>query len=466
LSAACGKGAGIADRRNSAAADDGGANDHGATDSGALPDGGLSGSAADGALPEAATCLGAQTTISGVVMDPAGVNPLFGVDVYIPTPGVPLPDLTNIPIYCGGCGAFLFPASVQVAASSDTTGAYQLQNVPSGLVSIVVQSGRWRRRYDSVPIQPCAANVVDLRLPASSAEGDLPDIAISTGGGDSLECLPLRFGVAASEYSGPGSHVHIFAGANGANTAPPSPASSAALWDSASDLEQHDVLLLSCEGAATFGVTPQAQQALIDYSSRGGQVFATHQQSAWFATGPLASVADWTDGGTLEPGYPGPVLADVDTTLPTGAAFPEAQQLGAALGGVPPATLPLWFANDSVQATHPVAVEWVHVDPVSPFTAGATQVFSVDMPLGVTLEALCARMTFFDFHVAGTGATSGLASDYAGAGADSGAPRIVPDGCAVRPLSAQERLFELLFFHQLPCLVPGAPRGSGLPLPP
>ena len=113
--------------------------------------------------------------------------------------------------------------------------------------------------------------------------GNIPDIAISTGKADSMECLPLRMGLDASEYV-PGAsssgRIHIFQGYMGATTTPAAPASYQALWDTSTDLEKFDITLLSCEGLPTTGGGPQLmeqnQQSLLDYVNMGGRVFASH----------------------------------------------------------------------------------------------------------------------------------------------------------------------------------------------
>ncbi len=81
----------------------------------------------------------------------------------------------------------------------------------------------------------------------------------------------------------------------------------------------YDIVLLSCEGSET---TNPNQQAMHDYASAGGRVFASHFHYAWFNTGPYASenLATWT-AGTQDLGD---INGTIETTLPNGMAFPKA----------------------------------------------------------------------------------------------------------------------------------------------
>ena len=144
--------------------------------------------------------------------------------------------------------------------------------------------------------QGCATSAPDrsLRLPSNSSQGSLPDIAISTGGADSLECLPLRIGVDATEYVAGASsagHIHIFSGYAGAVTRTATPQSYQALWDSTGDLMKNDVVLLSCEGEETANVTDANRQSLFDYAAQGGRVFASHYHYVWLAFGAVRSIS-------------------------------------------------------------------------------------------------------------------------------------------------------------------------------
>jgi hypothetical protein len=393
---------------------------------------------------------------------------VYGAVVFIPSPGVPLPDLTAMPVGCG-C-APLYPLEVQAAATTDVLGHYQLTNVPAGPLSLVVQSNKFRRVFDGLSVDPCTSTVINLRLPANSAEGDLPRIAVATGGGDSLECLPLRMGISASEYSSPTGHVSLFAGQNGATVRDPALTPVAPLlWSSAAQLSGYDVVMLSCEGAPTANVTDQSRQALVNYANAGGMVYASHLQAEWFLSGPLGGkVANFADAGEVSLGAGGSLPAVVDTTLSNGATSPEGTALGSWLESPQvsgQATLDLWFAHGQIlQAISPPSTLWANLASTSPQAPGAPEVLSVDMPLGATAEAVCGRITFTDYHVSGgpAGAPGPAGGDYAGV--DAG-PKIAPDGCAMRPLSLQERVLEFSLLETKICLNPGGQHGPPVPLP-
>jgi hypothetical protein len=314
------------------------------------------------------------------VFDPAGKNPLYNISVYVPDPSSPLPALDNVPVACG-CTQLLPAKVLATGATTDATGHFQIPCAPSGTVSLVVQTGKWRRQYDNIAVTPNQDNkVMNLRLPANSAEGSLPNIAISTGAYDSFECLPLRMGVSASEYvagSATGGHIHIYTGHNGAATAAAAVPSYSNLWDTQAHLNEHDVVILSCEGQETTGrsetrpvVDATAQGYLLNYANAGGRVFASHYQYAWFNTGPFATapnnIATWNIGQQLIDDSRA-VSGVVNATLASGAAFPEGAALGQWLNGVGALTnnqLPIWYARNNVQAlAAPPSTEWIHIDP-------------------------------------------------------------------------------------------------------
>ena len=429
-------------------------------------------------------CSGSNTTtIQGYVYDPAGKNPLYNVSVYVPDPGSPLPNLDNVPLGCG-CSQ-LYPAKVLATGSpTDATGHFEIPCAPSGTVSLVVQTGKWRMRYDGIAVKANQPNMAPkMRLPANSTEGSLPNIAISTGGADSLECLPLRIGVAPSEYvlgSATGGHIHIYTGYHGATMTQGSAEAYQTLWDQQGHLNEHDVVLLSCEGQETTGGNPGVsmnatfQSYLMNYANAGGRVFASHYHYAWFNTGPFDTgpnkLATWIPGSQHiddSKSFPG----DIDTTLSTGAAFPEGSALQQWLGLVGALTanqLPIWFARYNVQAlAQPPSTEWIHLDPNVSQAPSATQYFSADTPVGA---AVCGRVVYSDLHVSGGPGTNapGVPPDYptmptqggrrgmGGRGGGGGGMQggIVPSQCAAHALTPQEEALEFMLFDLSSCLVP------------
>jgi hypothetical protein len=279
---------------------------------------------------------------------------------------------------------------------------------------------------------------------------------------DTLECLLRRIGVDASEYvpgGGGEGRVHIFQGAtvtnpltllalglNGLmaapNTNPPAPSSSGALWNSVDSLRQFDIVLLSCEGEETQAMN---HQALIEYASAGGRVFASHFHYSWFNSGPYAgaNLADWRPGANDV----GNIMGSIVTTLPDGQPFPKGQAMAEWLGNVGAlqnGQLPIAMArhNANVTAAHTPSTPWI-VAAQGSRAAGATQYFSFDTPIeaATTPDAqFCGRIVYSDLHV--------------GAASRDNPVVPVPDSCAMGPLSAQEAALEFMLFDLSSCLTP------------
>jgi hypothetical protein len=404
---------------------------------------------------------GPPTTISGTVYDPAGNNPLPGVTVYIPET-MPLPVLPK-GASCQACNT-LFPAHMLAGAVTKDDGTFQIVDAPAGAgVPLVVQTGKWRKEY-TMGVKGCQDNTYSgrLRLPRNGGEGTLPDIAISTGGADSLECLLSRIGVDGTEYTngsaGPG-HIHIFQGGTGGSGQPGptmqgggTPISSTALWNTAASMQSnYDVVLLSCEGLETTAPNPTALQT---YVVNGGRVFASHFHYAWFTAGnsPFfnSNLANW-QAGTFDTG---------DITAVVNTSFARGQQLHDWLklvGALTNDQLPIKASRQNIigQSNSPPTTSWISsANGVSqPAMPGWTQYFSFDLNMG---EKICGRIVYSDLHV---GAASG---DYGGAVTTTGGT--VPSGCCIPStpsatcksgkLSPQEAALEYMLFDLTGCILP------------
>ena len=151
---------------------------------------------------------GKHTTITGKVYDPAGKNPIYNVVVFVPTDASALPAITPGTNTCNTCST---PVGDHIAVTQTAEdGTFTLTDVPSGKnVPIVLQIGKWRRIVTVENVPDCGtAKVPDsgtgqARLPRNHMEGDLPQMALLTGGLDDLGCFMTRMGIDASEYSAP-----------------------------------------------------------------------------------------------------------------------------------------------------------------------------------------------------------------------------------------------------------------------
>jgi hypothetical protein len=160
---------------------------------------------------------GLTTTLTGTVLDPAALNPVFNAIVMIP-------NGTVQPIAAGvssdPCGGAPLPPAVTYAYSK-TDGSFTLTNVPVGAsIPLVIQIGRWRRVTTintstltcggSIPLSANGCNGLNnyagsagctTRLPRTQSEGNIPQTAIATGSLDAIECMMYRIGVSQTEFT-------------------------------------------------------------------------------------------------------------------------------------------------------------------------------------------------------------------------------------------------------------------------
>jgi hypothetical protein len=443
------------------------------------------------ACPPGLTCNvgcpgGGTTTITGTVYDPAVKNPVYGAVVYVPgSPLQPLPK--GVPSGAAACScAALYPSAVGANTRTRPDGTFTLTNVPvGGAVPLVVQIGKWRRLVH-VNVTACQDNpqpAGSLALPARVTPGsddNMPDIAVSTGGADTLECLLLRMGLPASEYvagAATNGHVHMFSGGvPGGNPVtnpnigtpeatpfPGAPVSATGLWATAQQMLPYDITLLSCEGGETYAANPPVLEA---YLNAGGRVLASHYHYSWFA-GPLLSMqsyvaptdwgsklATWSDAGTAATttlpigGILDTMLNGKTTPFPKGVAlqhwltFLGSRTDGGVLGadGVAAGELPIFQPryNAVVGPTDTASQAWITSDATG--MAGQTMLFSFNMPLVAPPAPACGRAVFSDIHAEGDPATTDTPP--------------APGGCANVDLSPQEKALEFVLFDLSGCVVP------------
>jgi hypothetical protein len=392
------------------------------------------------------TCTGGGTTsLSGTVYAPNGTLPLYNVDVYIPNSAVdPLPAGAT----CDRCGQ---PPSVNpvVSAVTDTNGRFVLENVPVvDNLPLVIQVGKWRRQV-MIPtaVPACTDTPLDAtvtRLPRNKSEGDIPQMALTTGGADALECLLRKIGLDDSEFtnaSGTG-RVHLFAGTGGStgfNAALGGGdfTNATTLWDTTAHLTPYDVTFLSCEGAQNPTTKPAtARQALSDYTDVGGRVFASHWHNIWIDQGPVASM--WP--AQVTPNYLndlGSVTADINTGFAKGAAL--AAWLMNVGGSTVLGKIALTDAQHTVQAVAATTDTWISV-PTNANGVPSIQYYQFTTPLANDPAERCGKVVFSDIHVS-TG--------------DDSAPTIrFPNGCTTTGLTPQEKVLAFMIFDIASCVGP------------
>jgi len=400
-----------------------------------------SGASCTGLACQQVTCDGdAKTTVTGVVYAPEGKTPLYNVVVYVPNaPLDPIMDGAS----CDKCGATLSGKPL-VTALTDTKGQFVLENVPVGKdIPLVIQVGKWRRQVTLPAVTACQDNPLSdpqiTRLPRNKAEGDLPKIALTTGGADPLECLLRKIGLDDQEFStaGGAGKVHLFHGYGGSNKSiaeingGATFAEATELWNKKETLMAYDIVLLACEGGQNPDEKPpEALQAMFDYTASGGRVFASHWNNYFLEEGPSPFPESATFNHQAD--LPNPITALVDMSFPKGLALSEwlvnvnaSQKQG---------EISIKEAQHTVDAANPaISQQWIFQPDFN-----SVQYFTFNTPIGLPAEEQCGRLVFSDIHVS--------SGDQVGAD--------FPEGCKTADLSPQEKALLFMLFDLSSCIQP------------
>jgi len=430
----------------------------GPTDAGAL--------GCTGLCQQQTTCLatGATTTISGTVYAPNGTDPLYNALVFVPNGG-PAPAYGVQPfsagVHCGQCGSEV-TGSPLVSTVTAPDGTFQLQNVPVGTnIPLVIQLGRWRRMTFIPSIASCvntALTAAETTLPSQEAVlnpyDNIPLMAFSTGNVDGLECVLLKIGINANQFSDPAAQggagrIRLYKGegAAGAQFSTKTPTATQ-LWGAgadggAPDIDQYDMVYFPCQGAE-YQKNAADQTVVVNYANAGGRIFATHFSYVWFidptpagTANPFLGAAAWTPNGT--PPTPDPGTGFINTSFTRGQAL--AQWLQITGSSTTYAQMPINTLRRDFSAVTAPSLLWVSTQPPSANIESPMHM-TFDTPVGSPPASQCGRVVFSDFHVENSNGNGGLT---------------FPAECPAGAMTAQEKMLEFMLFDLASCIIPTTP---------
>ena len=416
------------------------------------------------------------TTLTGKVFDPAGSNPLYNVIVFIPNDPSTLPVITQGSHTCNTCDV---PIGNYVAATTTKyDGTFTLSGVPTASgVPVTVQIGKWRRTVPVNITNNCGTNSVSdgtLRLPSERSEGDMPQMALLTGGCDDMACFLMNLGISSTEFTAPqgGGRIDVYQGQGLGGLAGPSLSNGTAgacttttcpLWSSKASFEAYDIALFSCQCSEGTNENAAAYTNLRDWLNEGGKVFASHYHYTWFEDNPSADfkgVANWGNTGNNDLATSNGQTYDIDDTFPKSVTFGRWLGVVGALNGTaappttmsatPPASMTLGYVADSVRTVNAPTSRWIY-DPATAAGEGGTandvKYLSFDTPIGGAPPPpdagpesgpfYCGKAVYTDLHTGGS-----LLATAAS----------VPADCKAADLSAQQKALEFLFFDLAACV--------------
>jgi hypothetical protein len=389
---------------------------------------------------------GGDTTVTGTVFAPNGTLPLYNAIVYVPND---TPEAFTKGASCDKCGAVT--GSPLVTALTDATGKFTLKNVPIGSdIPLVIQIGKWRRQVTIPVVAECTETALTdpelTRLPKKQSEGDIPQIALTTGGCDQLGCMLPKVGIDPSEFGldtdGPSKAVHVYNGNDNGTIGPGAKNSARQLWNDPVKLKTYDLLILSCEceeateGMGSFDPSkgPAAFGAMTDYLTAGGRIFTTDFMYTWYRYSPDAALAGATSMRGGAPG--GGQLMTIDTSFPKGKALGD--WLATVTPGSNNTVKPDVVFSNIISADPTKTQQWATSGAPNP----GPRVFSVNIPVGVPADQQCGKGVHIDAHVNNGG--------LGGSGNDVIDPTY-PKGCQ-SSLKEGEKLLAFFFFDLASCI--------------
>jgi hypothetical protein len=419
------------------------------------------------------------TTLTGTVYAPNGTLPLYGVDVYVPEsdPGPLTPGAV-----CARCDLGLQGGSI-VSTKTDENGHFVLENVPATAnVPLVIQTGKWRRQLTISNVASCEDQVLpatETRLPKNSSEGDLPKIAISTGGADAFECLPLKLGIDPKEFTNPSGtgHIHMYTNPVGSLDGNGNPngqgankfatsnwtggtgnfGASQTLWSTVNNLKPYDIVILSCEGDQYPGSKLDTGLAAMKaYADLGGRVFLSHWHNVWLegasgaaaptewavGTGIGGPVATWNNSQTsfnsppyVIPGQNPDIIDEVNN--PKGPSFATWMMGPQVMGSTVRGVIPISAGRQTATGVGTGTERWTTWTDAN--SVVYPQNFQFTTPRELSSDQRCGKVVFSDMHVA-----SGSSSD----------PSVgFPGGCNLSAgLTPQEKALAFMFFDIASCV--------------
>ncbi|HUS67344.1 MAG TPA: hypothetical protein VMZ28_22555, partial [Kofleriaceae bacterium] len=388
--------------------------------------------------------------------------------VYVPN--APLDPIPSGNDSCDSCDAPLSGEPL-VRTKTDVEGKFVLEDMPVGDdIPLVIQSGKWRRMITIPTVTACvdtplAANLT--RFPRTQGEfgvieNNIPKIALTTGGADALECLVRKIGIADSQFTNPAGtgRVNLYAGVGGTDrykaglNGGASFPNASTLWDDVADLDDYDMVVLSCEGAQDDpGNRPAGSyQNMKDYvDEHSGRVFGSHWHHAWVENGPTP----WPDIATENhrDDMPIPNTVNINQTFNKGAAL--AQWLVNVMASTTLGELVLNAGQHTIAAVNPAyATTWVsgvNPDPDHDVdnepAEDAVSYYSFNAPAEEADPDLqCGKMVVTDIHVSNT---DDSATNIRFPDVDDGGD---PDGCTSTSLLPEEKALIFLLFDLASCV--------------